>query len=34
MKTTNTGSATYQGLGKDGKGHISTGSASNDIASR
>lgn len=28
MKTTNTGSATYQGLGKDGKGHISTGSAS------
>lgn len=28
MKTTNTGSATYQGLGKEGRGHISTGSAS------
>ncbi|MEW4449685.1 OsmC family peroxiredoxin [Qipengyuania sp. JC766] len=27
MATTNTGSATYQGLGKAGKGHISTGSA-------
>ena len=26
MKTTNTGSATYEGLGKDGKGHVSTGS--------
>ena len=24
MKTTNTGSATYEGLGKDGKGHVST----------
>lgn len=24
--TTNTGSATYEGLGKDGKGHVSTGS--------
>ena len=26
MKTTNNGSATYDGLGKDGKGHVSTGS--------
>lgn len=26
MKTTNTGSATYEGLGKSGKGHVSTGS--------
>lgn len=26
MKTTNTGSARYEGLGKDGKGHVSTGS--------
>ena len=26
MKTTNTGSATYERLGKDGKGHVSTGS--------
>ena len=26
MKTTNSGSATYEGLGKDGKGHVSTGS--------
>ncbi|GMM93809.1 OsmC family protein [Qipengyuania sp. MTN3-11] len=26
MKTTNTGSATYKGLGKSGKGHVSTGS--------
>ena len=26
MKTTNTGSATYEGLGKEGKGHVSTGS--------
>ena len=26
MKTMNTGSATYEGLGKDGKGHVSTGS--------
>ncbi len=26
MKTTNNGSATYEGLGKDGKGHVSTGS--------
>ena len=26
MKTTNTASASYEGLGKDGKGHISTGS--------
>ena len=26
MKTTNTGSATYAGLGKNGKGHVSTGS--------
>jgi osmotically inducible protein OsmC len=26
MKTTNTASASYQGLGKTGKGHISTGS--------
>ncbi len=26
MKTTNTGSATYNGLGKEGKGHVSTGS--------
>ena len=26
MKTTNTGSATYEGLGKNGKGHVSTGS--------
>lgn len=26
MKTTNTGSATYEGLGKGGKGHVSTGS--------
>ena len=26
MKTTNTASASYQGLGKEGKGHISTGS--------
>ena len=25
MKTTNSGSATYEGLGKDGKGHVSTG---------
>lgn len=24
MKTTNTGSARYEGLGKDGKGHVST----------
>lgn len=24
MKTTNSGSATYDGLGKDGKGHVST----------
>lgn len=24
MKTTNTGSATYEGLGKGGKGHVST----------
>ena len=28
MTITNTGSATYRGLGKDGKGHVSTGSAS------
>ena len=26
MKTTNSGSATYEGLGKDGNGHVSTGS--------
>ena len=26
MKTTNTGSATYEGLGKNGEGHVSTGS--------
>lgn len=26
MKTTNHGSATYEGLGKSGKGHVSTGS--------
>ncbi|WP_340588575.1 OsmC family protein [Erythrobacter alti] len=26
MKITNSGSATYQGLGKSGKGHVSTGS--------
>ncbi len=26
MKTTNIGSATYEGLGKSGKGHVSTGS--------
>ena len=26
MKTVNSGSATYEGLGKDGKGHVSTGS--------
>ena len=26
MKITNSGSATYEGLGKDGKGHVSTGS--------
>ena len=26
MKTTNSGSASYRGLGKDGKGHVSTGS--------
>ncbi|MBY6015444.1 OsmC family protein [Qipengyuania gaetbuli] len=26
MKTTNSGSATYEDLGKDGKGHVSTGS--------
>ena len=26
MKTTNNGSATYEGFGKDGKGHVSTGS--------
>ncbi len=26
MKTTNTGSARYEGLGKDGRGHVSTGS--------
>ena len=26
MKTTNTASATYEGLGKGGKGHVSTGS--------
>lgn len=26
MSTTNTGSATYDGLGKSGKGHVSTGS--------
>jgi len=26
MKTTNTASASYEGLGKSGKGHISTGS--------
>ena len=26
MKTTNSGSATYEGLGKGGKGHVSTGS--------
>jgi len=26
MKTTNTGYATYEGLGKQGKGHVSTGS--------
>ena len=26
MKTTNHGSAKYDGLGKDGKGHVSTGS--------
>ena len=26
MKTTNHGSATYEGLGKDGKGHVSTSS--------
>ena len=26
MKTTNSGSATYEGLGKNGKGHVSTGS--------
>lgn len=26
MKTTNTGSAKYEGLGKGGKGHVSTGS--------
>lgn len=26
MKTTNTGSARYEGLGKDGEGHVSTGS--------
>ena len=24
MKTTNSGSARYDGLGKDGKGHVST----------
>ncbi|MFB0612956.1 OsmC family protein [Aurantiacibacter poecillastricola] len=27
MQTTNTGYATYEGLGKDGKGHVSTGSS-------
>ncbi len=26
MKTTNTASASYEGLGKEGKGHVSTGS--------
>ena len=26
MKITNSGSATYEGFGKDGKGHVSTGS--------
>lgn len=30
MKTTNTGSARYEGLGKDGKGHVSTGSGALD----
>jgi osmotically inducible protein OsmC len=30
MKTTNTGSATYEGLGKNGKGHVSTGSGALD----
>ncbi|WP_336987696.1 OsmC family protein [Altererythrobacter aquiaggeris] len=28
--TTNTGSAKYEGLGKDGKGHVSTGSGALD----
>lgn len=28
--TTNTGSARYEGLGKDGKGHVSTGSGALD----
>lgn len=30
MKTTNTGSARYEGLGKDGKGHVSTQSGALD----
>lgn len=30
MKTTNSGSARYEGLGKDGKGHISTRSGALD----
>ncbi|RDC60997.1 Peroxiredoxin OsmC [Alteripontixanthobacter maritimus] len=30
MKTTNTGSAKYDGLGKAGKGHVSTGSGALD----
>lgn len=30
MKTTNTGSARYEGLGKDGKGSVSTGSGALD----
>ena len=30
MKTTNTGSAKYEGLGKGGKGHVSTGSGALD----
>lgn len=30
MSTTNTGSAQYEGLGKDGKGHVSTGSGALD----
>ncbi|MBX7481485.1 OsmC family protein [Qipengyuania qiaonensis] len=30
MKTTNSGSATYEGFGKDGKGHVSTGSGALD----
>ena len=30
MKTTNSGSARYEGFGKDGKGHVSTGSGALD----